>query len=156
MVLLGEEEKLIGVLLVSHGSFAKELLKSSQMITGEFKQSDWLSLNEDDSIELFQAKVEEKLSNLDLGEGVLVLADLYGGTPYNRVVSCIKEAKTSICLLAGMNMAMVLTANLERTASVTLEQLVDLVYEEGRNAIMKLNKQESKLVAEDEDGCEEE
>ena len=79
---------MINILLVTHGEFGKELLKSSEMIIGEVENAESISFNHGDSFETLLKKVEENIKNISDDE-LIVFTDMYGGSPYNAVNRCL-------------------------------------------------------------------
>lgn len=94
-----------GILLISHGMLAKGMYETAKMFYGEedLKQVDYLSLMLEDSVDSFDERLEAKLRALDDGDGVIILADLFGGSPCNRAA---KQLGESTEVISGMNLAM--------------------------------------------------
>lgn len=101
-----EKQEILGILLLSHGNFAIELLKSAEMIIGKQKNVQALSLLPGEDPVDFIVKVRGALA--ELPEDTLILNDLFGGTPSN--VSAAILAETHLEALAGLNMAMLIEA----------------------------------------------
>ena len=101
---------MIGILVVTHGNLGKELLKSAELIVGTQNNTLALGLFHGDSIDQFREKVIDAVESLDDGDGVLIFADLYGGSPSNIIALSMKE----ICerhiteCITGVNLPMVL------------------------------------------------
>ena len=74
---------MIGKLIVTHGGLARELLAAAQTISGKIEAFEALSLEWNDSFDEARAKIGAALSRLDQGQGVLLLTDMFGGTPCN-------------------------------------------------------------------------
>lgn len=73
-----------GILLLSHGDMAKGMADSAKLFFGEvIEQMDYLCLHAGDSSEEFAEQLCKKVNELDYGDGVVMLVDLYGGTPCN-------------------------------------------------------------------------
>lgn len=114
---------MIPILLISHGFFAEKLIESSQMLVGKSENLEAIALEPGDNFERFQQKIAKRVRQLDEGDGVLVLVDLLGGSPYNAVAKCFKQNSHIECL-TGMNMSMLLTA-LDQRTYYDLEQLTE-------------------------------
>ena len=99
---------MVGLLVVTHGRFSRELIKSIELIIGHQKTVEALTLEEGDDVNKLREEVEKKTEELDQGEGVLVLVDLLGGSPWN--VSSICTKKEAVECVAGLNMPMLLEA----------------------------------------------
>ncbi len=146
---------MIGILLVSHGMFSEALRNSSQMIIGEIEQIDTVCLISEADIDEFENSILQKANKLDMGEGVLVLADLCGGTPYNRVQSLMQRGLITGKLISGMNMPLVINACFERNNVETISELVDFLIEEENNGIEMMKEMKQREIEEDTEGCEE-
>ncbi len=123
---------MIGVLIVTHGNFGKELLKSAELIIGEQKNVKTLSLNHGDNVEELYSCVNKQIEQLDDGEGVLVLTDLFGGSPSNVTAANMKE--TYFESLTGVNLPMLIEA-LDSRVNYSLKDLASKVYKAGIDGI---------------------
>lgn len=105
-----------GILLVTHGGFAKEIVESAELIIGSQDCYKTLGLVHGDDIGSFKDEVLDAIKTLESGDGVLVFADLYGGSPFNTVAKILNELNDSINLecISGVNLPMVLEAFLNR------------------------------------------
>lgn len=119
-----------GILLVSHGDMAKGMLDAAQLFMGEdIPQLDFLGLKKEDSAEAFGKQIGEKLKALDTGDGVLVLADLFGGTPCNQTLFQLRDG---IEVVAGFNLATLIEALSSREIdAINPTELADI----GRSAM---------------------
>jgi len=110
---------MIGKLILTHGGLARELLAAAQVISGRLSGFEALSLDWNDSFDEACVKVRSALSRLDTGQGVLILTDMYGGTPSNVAVTFMEGGKVEV--LSGVNLPMVL-----RLACQSFEEPQDL------------------------------
>ena len=97
---------MIGKLILTHGGTARELLAAARTINGELSGFEALSLGWNDSFEEARLKVRSAIDRLDQGQGVLVLTDMFGGTPCNVALTFHQPGKVEI--LTGVNLPMVL------------------------------------------------
>ena len=97
---------MIGKLILTHGGLARELMSAAQVISGRLAGFEALSLDWNDSFDEARAKVRAAIERLDEGQGVLILTDMYGGTPSNVAVSFLQNGKVEV--LTGVNLPMVL------------------------------------------------
>ena len=136
---------MIGILLISHGKMAEGLYDTVSTFfgdeNGKVEKMDYLSLGENMGVEEFGEKLREKLAGLDDGSEILILADLFGGTPCNQALSCLSER---VRLISGMNLPMVLQILYERESGIALEEIID----SARNGIVDVYA----ALKEDEDG----
>lgn len=129
---------MVSVLIVSHAPLANAFIESAKMIMGEdLPPCDSLHLVLGQDMEAFDAMLDEKLSRLDAGDGVLVLADLFAGSPGNAVAYRLN--RPNLELIAGVNLAMVLEA-LSADEDTTLSELKDAVMEAGRVSVVDVGQ----------------
>jgi mannose PTS system EIIA component len=97
---------MIGKLILTHGGLARELLAAANVISGQLTGFEALSLDWKDGFDDARAKVAAVLERLDQGQGVLILTDMYGGTPCNIAMTFYQAGKLEV--LTGVNLPMVL------------------------------------------------
>ena len=97
---------MIGKLILSHGGLARELLSAAQVISGRLSGFEAISLDWNEGVDEVKARVAAALQRLDQGQGVLILTDMYGGTPCNVAAGFFSPGKVEI--LTGVNLPMVL------------------------------------------------
>lgn len=97
---------MIGTLILTHGGLARELLAAAREIAGELNQFEALSLEWGDSPDEALSKVRAALSRLDSGDGVLILADAFGGTPCNVALTVQDPGRVEV--VSGVNLPMVM------------------------------------------------
>src|SRR5688500_2325642 len=97
---------MIGKLILTHGGLARELLNAAQTISGRLSGFEAVSLDWNDGIEEAKAQISAAIERLDQGQGVLILTDMYGGTPCNVATAFQQVGKVEI--LTGVNLPMVL------------------------------------------------
>lgn len=108
---------MIGILVITHGDFSREILKTAELIVGEQEKAVSLGLHYGDSIEDFCLKVKDTIVSLDDGDGVLVFADLFGASPYNAAAfSANKVKNTKFRCITGVNLPMLLEALTTRSS----------------------------------------
>ena len=95
---------MIGILIVAHESLAESLLKTSEMIVGKQEQMQFVSIGYESIPEDCKCKIVKAIDSCDDGDGVLVLTDMFGGTPTNLCLS-LTETK-NIEVVTGVNLVM--------------------------------------------------
>ena len=80
---------MVGIVVASHGSLASGMLDALELLSGEQKAIKAIGLHRGDSPDAFVAKVREAINAVDESVGVLVLVDLFGGTPSNAVAQLL-------------------------------------------------------------------
>ena len=97
---------MLGVVLISHADICTALLHGAEMICGEQKkQIETVSLFSDSRLEEFDSHLQKAISQVDTGDGVVILADITGGTPFNRAAHFVGE---KVKLIGGVNLAILL------------------------------------------------
>jgi PTS system mannose-specific IIA component len=123
---------MIGLVLVTHGHLANEFRAALEHVVGPQKQVEAVSIGPDDDIEQRRKDIIAAVTNVDLGDGVVILTDMFGGTPSNLAISVMNEAKVDV--VAGINLPMLIKlASVRETAS--LEQAVIQAQDAGRKYI---------------------
>ncbi|EPZ45412.1 PTS sugar transporter subunit IIA [Alicyclobacillus acidoterrestris] len=125
---------MVSVILVSHGALASGMLDASQMIVGTQAQLSAISLAHDSNLETLQEAIEAAVTSMDDGDGVLVLADLLGGSPANTSARLLSD---SIALVTGLNLPMLLEVLVNR-ANQSLSDLARVAVESGRAGVMDI------------------
>ena len=124
-----------GILLISHGPLAEGMLHTAEVFFGkDIPQMNYLLLNADDDPVDFRGRLEEAVKAVDTGDGVLVFADLLGGTPCNQSMFV---ASDKVTVITGMNLPMVMECLGMRMGG---EISADALEETGKGGIVNFNK----------------
>lgn len=99
---------MIGILLVTHGELGSGIRSSAELLVGTVEQVEVLSLTTGQDIRQLKEQAEQKLDELDSGDGVLVLVDIPGGSPYNVIAQCIRGRRAEC--ITGVNLSMLVEA----------------------------------------------
>lgn len=97
---------MIGVVVVAHGQLAQELLRTTETIVGPLENFAAVSVNAERDPERERQAIEEAIRRVDRGDGVLLLTDLFGGTPSNICLSFLKEMNIEV--VSGVNLPMLI------------------------------------------------
>lgn len=124
---------MVGILILSHGGLAAELLASARVISGELLGFEALTLEWRDGPEEARGKLAALLPRLDDGDGVLILTDMYGNTPSNAAVSFRQPGRVEI--VAGVNLPMVVRLGCLTTKSMSLAEMAAWIRDKGRSSI---------------------
>ncbi|NLO87360.1 MAG: PTS sugar transporter subunit IIA [Firmicutes bacterium] len=100
---------MVGILVISHGSLAAGLKDAAEMIMGQQGQFQAVGLQPQQSPEEFQEIIRAEVKGLDCGEGVLILADLFGGSPANAAAYLVSD-KLNVEVVTGVSLPMLLEA----------------------------------------------
>lgn len=105
-----------GLLVVTHGNLAGELVQAVRRIVGDVAGMKAISIDWDDPVDRARALVEQGVHDLDAGDGVLILTDMFGGTPSNIALSLLEPGRVEI--VTGVNLAMLIKfSNLRESLS---------------------------------------
>ncbi len=97
---------MIGLVLVTHGHLADEFLSAMQHVVGPQKNAFTVCIGPDDNVESRRDEIVQKVQQADTGKGVIVLTDMFGGTPSNLAISIMDKANVEI--IAGVNLPMLI------------------------------------------------
>jgi PTS system mannose-specific IIA component len=128
---------MIGLLIVTHCDLGKELVSAAEFIVGKLDAVETVSINQASDSERILKKIESKISTLDQGEGVLILTDMFGGTPSNLSLSFLE--KDSIEVLTGVNLPMIIAIAQNRNR-LKLDELAEKAQEAGKMSISLAGK----------------
>jgi PTS system mannose-specific IIA component len=124
---------MIGTLILSHGSLADELLAAARTISGDLEGFGSLSLDWSDGFDEAKSRIQEALERLDQGDGVLVLTDMFGGTPCNVALTFLEPGKVEI--VTGVNLPMVVRLACRGKREKPVQEVARWLREKGRTSI---------------------
>src|SRR5512135_1447940 len=97
---------MIGALVVTHGQLAQELLAAAEMIVGEISHIQAVSIGWHDDVNEARSEIERRIAEIGGGSGVLILTDMFGGTPSNIAFSFHDPGKVDV--VTGANLPMII------------------------------------------------
>lgn len=97
---------MIGAVVVTHGQLAREFLTAAEMIVGDIPHMTAVSVGWHDDPSITHQDIERAIDEVDCGEGVLILTDMFGGTPSNVSLAFLEKNRVEI--ITGVNLAMIL------------------------------------------------
>ena len=97
---------MIGLLIVTHCDLGREFLNAAEFIVGSVQGADSISITQTSGSEEIHRSIAEKISVLNTGDGVIILTDMFGGTPSNISLSFLKDKMVEV--ITGVNLPMVL------------------------------------------------
>ncbi len=125
---------MVNLLVITHGDFADGLVDAMQLIIGPQEGIQTLSLKETDAIDLLGERVQTAVQELDQGEGVLVLVDLLGASPFNISARLSMENK-NVDVVTGVNLPMLLETAMQRQ-EMSLREVAAVAKEAGTSGIV--------------------
>jgi len=97
---------MIGMVLVTHGRLAVEFLAALEHVVGRQKQIQTVTIGPEDDMDMRRGEIIEAVREVDSGDGVVVLTDMFGGTPSNLAISVMGTCRTEV--VAGINLPMLI------------------------------------------------
>lgn len=123
---------MIGMILVTHGHLAKEFVQAMEHVVGAQDAVATICIGPNDDMEKRRNEIRKAISTVDSGEGVIVLTDLFGGTPSNLAISLMEAGKVEV--IAGINLPMLIRlAGARKTMNI--RDAVTATRDAGRNYI---------------------
>ena len=128
---------MIGIVVVSHGKLAHELVAAAEHVVGRLWRTRSVSIDADEDLDIKREAILEAVKACDAGRGVIVLTDMFGGTPSNLVLSLRSRARMEI--VSGANLPMLIKlASVRKTMNVA--DAVAAAQEAGRKYIAVASK----------------
>lgn len=123
---------MIGMVLVTHGRLAEEFVAATEHVVGSQEAVRAICIGPDDDMELRRADIVEAVKQVDRGSGVILLTDMFGGTPSNLAISIMDKGNVEV--IAGINLPMLIKLASVR-GDTSLEEAVESAQESGRKYI---------------------
>jgi len=126
---------MVGIILASHGEFAKGILQSGAMIFGEQENVQAVTLMPSEGPDDVLAKMKDAIASFDNQDEVLFLVDLWGGTPFNQANSLFEEHKDKWAIVAGMNLPMVIEAYASRSSMESAQEIAVYILKTAKEGV---------------------
>ncbi len=123
---------MIGLVLVTHGRLADELRSAMEHVVGAQRNVGTVCIGPDDDMESRRTEISSLIEQVDTGDGVVLLTDMFGGTPSNLAISMM--SRTGVEVLSGVNLPMLVKLAKVRSAQ-TLVECVECAQAAGRKYI---------------------
>ena len=131
-LLADEIPHMIGLILVTHGRLAEQFVAATEHVVGPQGNLATVCIGPNDDMEQRRAEIAEAIQAVDSGSGVIILTDLFGGTPSNLAISLLEAGRVEV--IAGINLPMLIRlAGARKSMSVT--EAVTAAQTAGRNYI---------------------
>ncbi len=128
---------MVGIVLVSHGTMANGMLEAAHMIVGDQDGMMAISLEEMDDVEGLMEKISVAVTHVDSDDGVLVLVDVFGASPFNASAR-LAMTRDKMEVITGMNLPMLLELAIQRQDK-NLDELIKIALEAGSSSIRTLS-----------------
>jgi len=123
---------MIGLVIVTHGRLAEEFVAATEHVVGPQEAIEAVSIGADDDMEKRRADILGAAQRVDAGDGVIILTDMFGGTPSNLAISVMEKANAEV--IAGVNLPLLIKLASIRTEK-SLADAVSAAHEAGRKYI---------------------
>lgn len=124
---------MIGILLVTHANLGNSLIETVEFISGKKEDNlSAVSINILDDPESLRKKIKKAISDVKTDKGVIILTDMFGGTPSNLSYSFLEEGKIEV--ISGVNIPILLKAVNSRS-KMNMETLTSVLVEHGKKSI---------------------
>ena len=123
---------MIGMVLVTHGHLAREFRSALEHVVGPQKDIETISIGPEDDMEQRRQDIVTAVATVDSGDGVVLLTDMFGGTPSNLAISIMNGSHVEV--VAGINLPMLIKLASVRDGA-NLEQAVSQAQDAGRKYI---------------------
>lgn len=122
---------MVGIVVVAHGRFAEALIETAEMIVGRTEAVRTCAFCQGSDVEKLRKMLKTSIKEVNDGDGVIILTDMFGGTPSNISLSFLEE---KLEVITGVNLPMVLNALTKREGK-SITELAQLLKENGRSNI---------------------
>ncbi|MBW2646269.1 MAG: PTS sugar transporter subunit IIA [Deltaproteobacteria bacterium] len=124
---------MVGIVIATHARLGAALIEAVEFILeGPFEYLDFVSIDLKEDAEGLRKKIAQGIKKVNNGEGVLILTDMFGGTPSNLSLSFLEEGKIEV--ITGVNLP-ILIRSLNKREGKTLQELSQEVYNYGQKSI---------------------
>jgi PTS system mannose-specific IIA component len=123
---------MIGMILVTHGKLAEEFVHAMQHVVGRQEAVETVCIGPNDDMERRRKEISDAVKKVDSGTGVIILTDLFGGTPSNLAISLMKAGHVEV--IAGINLPMLIRLAKARN-SMDVREAARAARDAGRNYI---------------------
>lgn len=122
---------MVGIVVVAHGRLAEALIETAEMIVGQTEGVRACSFCQGSDVEKLRKMLKNSIKEVNTGEGVIILTDMFGGTPSNISLSFLE---TNLEVITGVNLPMLISALTKREGR-EISELTNLLKENGQSNI---------------------
>ena len=129
---------MVGIVIAAHGDLAHELLETTRFIVGEVENIVALTIDPSEHVDRLKSSIARAVQQVDQGRGVLILTDMFGGTPSNIALTFLEKGKVDI--VTGVNLPMLIRLTQCRANDEDLEKVTEQVVTYGRKSINQASR----------------
>ena len=126
---------MVGILLATHGDFAEGIKMSGSMLFGDQPNAAAVTLQPSDGPDDLRKRMEEAIATFDDPEQVLILVDLWGGTPFNQSNNLIAGHEDTWAIVAGLNLPMLIDAYASRMTMESAQEIAKQIVGSGKEGV---------------------
>ena len=134
---------MVGIILATHGNFATGIQQSASMIFGEQPNVAAVTLQPNEGPDDVRKKMEEAVASFEDPEQVLILVDLWGGTPFNQANGLIAGHEDTWAIVAGLNLPMLIDAYASRMMMDTAHELAVQISGSAKEGVLEREEMSS-------------
>jgi PTS system mannose-specific IIA component len=123
---------MIGLIVAAHFNLAREMVAATELIVGKQKQFAYVDIFPDEDVEAIKGRIVSAIKATSAGDGVIILTDMFGGTPSNISLSFLEEGKIEV--VAGVNLPMLIKLTTYREGR-SIEELAGFITQYGQKNI---------------------
>lgn len=124
---------MIGIVIVTHGKLAEAFVSVTEHVVGKQQQMIAIGIEPEDDAEQARERIVKAIAEANTGDGVVILTDMFGGTPSNLAISVMKADGVEV--IAGVNLPMTIKLASLRTKGVSMQEAVNQAQEAARKYI---------------------
>ncbi len=125
---------MIGIVVVTHGQLANELVSAGEMIVGEIPNVTAVSIGWHESTEDAEREIQEAIKKIDSGQGAIILTDMFGGTPSNLSLTFLEKDRVEV--ITGGNLPMLIKlVNLRQQGNTNVLEVARQTCAQGKESI---------------------
>ena len=140
------------VILVSHGSFSKGLYETMEMVLGEQQKLSYVGLYPHQGVDILKENIEVEFKKASEGEEILVLTDLFYGSPFNAVVQLMNTY--DVYHLTGINVPLLMEILLMRSNGKGAEEICEEAMKLAGSTVQDVKKYLAEMLDEEDETCE--
>jgi PTS system mannose-specific IIA component len=123
---------MIGLVVAAHFNLAREMVAATELIVGKQKQFAYVDIFPDEDVEAIKGKIVSAIKETSAGDGIIILTDMFGGTPSNISLSFLEEGKVEV--VAGVNLPMLIKLTIYREGK-SINELAEFITQYGQKNI---------------------
>jgi PTS system mannose-specific IIA component len=123
---------MIGLVVAAHFNLAREMVAATELIVGKQKQFAYVDIFPDEDVEIIKGRIVSAIKETGAGDGVIILTDMFGGTPSNISLSFLEEGKVEV--VAGVNLPMLIKLTTYREGR-SIDELAEFITRYGQKNI---------------------